>query len=521
MILLVVFVFPVKAADNDSLKIKLIQRPFNLNPIYGSNETELKIIKHLFDSLLCYNQRGEIIANLAESWEVNKKADKFLFNLKKDVFFNKFNLENENINNQKRRVTAADWKWSFEYLADPDNKSPYSYLLNKVKGYDNYRQKKAAEIAGIKVIDTYKLEINLERSYYPFIYNLTHQAASVIPKKVVLNKENFSLKPVGTGAFWLSEFSDSRIILKRNNNYWLKNDQPEKMPFFDKLYIFFNTKNLNYRDFNIYQLNQKEYLKLKATDIADTYKLKKIANNQLFFLALNYNSETHNSFLSAKESEILSNYLKIVINEKEFIKKIKNASFLSKKNSDFYTFSAADLSKQDKNSISFGERKFNSLKVKNLNLMANNSELHQETMSLLKNILDDNLEIKINFYNWANYLTKLKEDNKNDMFLMTYNFGNKFDFFYDNFYSTSELNYFNYNNSRIDNLLDYLILSENEKNNIRAYNLIEKILKNDNPYLFNLDSADNYLIDIKLQEIDKLENIYLNKPFNYLKLDLD
>lgn len=507
MILLIVLVLPAgTAAEENSLKIYLLKRPFNLNPIYGSNQTELKIINQLFDSLVSYNSENKLTANLAESWEINERGNRFIFKLKKDVFFNSCSLQNQKLSRKQRRVKAADWKWSLEYLADPENKSPYAYLLKKVKGYDEYRQKKAAEISGIKVISDYKLEINLKESFAPFIYNLSHQAASVMPRQAVLEKENFFLKPVGTGPFKVTQFAENKIVLTKNNNYWLNNYSKLEAPAVDKLEINFADKDLNYQDFDLYQLSQKEYLKYKKRKEAASYQLKKAATDNLFFLAFNYQSKFGNSVLSEREAEKLLAYLKTLIDEDEFINRLEVESFVKADN--LFADDEADIlsSIYEKKALPEEDFDFKNSAVDKINLISNNSKIQQQSTALIKKMLADQLELELNSYNWVDYFKKIVDDNSANLFLMSYDFENKFDFFYDNFHSESALNYYNYSNRRIDNLLDYLILFNNPSDNERAYQLIEKILKDDNPYLFVLRAADNYLISSKSKNREKINN---------------
>lgn len=517
VLIVLVFSFSAVKADcsNDILKIKLLKRPFNLNPIYASNETELLVVNHLFDSLVSYNSDGKIVSELAKSWQVNKNGDRFLFNLKEKVFFNKYSIKDTEISSKKRRVTAADWKWSLEYLADLDNNSPYAYLLAKVKGYNDYRQKKAAEIKGIKVLNDYKLEIELKESYAPFIHNLAHHALSVIPRRAVLERENFALKPVGTGSFFLSDFLDDKLILKKNSDSWLNNYQQEKIPFLNEIELNFSAENLAYDNFDIYKLNKGDYLKYKDKPFANDYKLKKIADNTLFYLAFNYKNKSTKALIEDDKKK-LSNYLKALLAEKGFLTKVENQNLfdinsLSLSNSLLNNF---NLKKQNLNLNP--EEKISRLETNSLNLMTYDSELQNELSSLLKDFAENKLILNFKTYNWVEYLAKLNSDNKSDIFLMTYSFNNKFEFLYDNFYSKSDLNYFNYKNERIDNLLDYLILFNDQKNKKRAYKLIEAILKKENPYLFVLQGADSYLINSNLKNIDKLNNLYLKEKLNYL-----
>src|SRR6056297_1889423 len=107
------------------LKVKVNKRALNLNPIYSFNSTEQTINKQIFDKLLAFNSKGEIVNNLSQSWEINEDSTVFSFILKKDIYFHPYKIDGKEIAVDQRKVTAEDWKWSFEYLADPENRSPH------------------------------------------------------------------------------------------------------------------------------------------------------------------------------------------------------------------------------------------------------------------------------------------------------------------------------------------------------------------------------------------------------------
>ena len=92
--------------------------------------------------------------------------------------------------------------------------------------------------------------------------------------------------------------------------------------------------------------------------------------------------------------------------------------------------------------------------------------------------------------------------------MMSYSYENKFEFIADNFYSKSEKNYFNYENRRIDNLIDYIKLTKNMENQNIAYTIMEEILFHDNPYLVIFKGVDLFLISEKLPNQKILDNIH-------------
>lgn len=509
IIILFLFLFTaaVTAANSTSkLKIKLNQRPFFLNPIQAANNSELIISQEIFDSLLIYDQKRELKNNLTKSWEINENSTVFKFKLKKNVYFHPYKIEGREVSLENREVTAEDWKWSFEYLSSVKNKSPYSDLFKKVKGYEKYRKGEIEEITGIRVKDKYNLEIELKKSNAPFIHNLAARAAAVLPQEAVLERnKDFSLFPVGTGAFKFQSFLNDKIILSKNNNYWKNRDQADNLPYLDFLEFNFNVYQdfaSNYQNYDIYQLTTRDFSKYQQNNNSKAYKIKKLNNDTYYFLSFKYNDDYKNQKIKKKIQSSLEqkSFLKDLSSAKlGLLNKEKNNSFLSK----IYNY-----------------RESNAAAVKieqDLAIAVNNSEQNLKIANLLKEKLQP-LKIKLNQYNWTEYLAELENDFTEQIFVMTVDYNNKFQFLAENFYSNSANNYFNYNNSRIDTLIDYIRLTKNKTKQKKAYQIIAEIIAEDNPFILIFQDLDNYLISAEIINNKPLQSQTDTFDFKYLNI---
>ncbi len=497
------------------LKIKVELRPFNLNPLYTANETELMISKQIFDTLLTYNNQEEITANLADSWEINSDSNIFKFQLKKDVYFHPYKIEGEILPLNQRRVSAEDWKWSFEYLCDPENKSPYADLFDKVKGFTDYRQGKNNEITGIRVKDKYQLEIELTESYAPFIYNLAREAAVVMPAEAVEKRDvSFSAAPVGTGAFRYHNISENKVTLTKNNNYWKNNYQKEKYPYLDRIEIDFTADNnldQNLEKFELYQLSSAKISSYqKIRERTTNYQLQNMLKNNLYFIGLNYKSgisknNSHNS---------LQKRLSSILYKDENIKELDLKNYILPSNNfmeqSFFNYLSTNLQK-NKN-IDFEPVS------EEIVLVINDSQTNIKAAGVLKKLFEaENISLKIEKNSWAEYLNKLNTQNINgDLFIMTADYNNNFEFVYNNLYSNSNANYFAYKNKRLDNLLDYLKLINNQQTNERAFEIIKEIIVNDNPFVFLLQGTDHFLVSDRLLNQHIFKNYH--QKYNFEKL---
>jgi peptide/nickel transport system substrate-binding protein/oligopeptide transport system substrate-binding protein len=124
----------------------------------------------------------------------------------------------------KRVVNACDFKYSFERILDPKNKSPNTWVFEKILGADDYMKGTVKDVEGIKVIDDYTLGIRLERPFPPFLSLLTMTAAYVVPREEVERSgPDFSSHPIGTGPFILKEWlPDRQIRIEKRKDYFDK-----------------------------------------------------------------------------------------------------------------------------------------------------------------------------------------------------------------------------------------------------------------------------------------------------------
>ncbi|MFN2340208.1 MAG: ABC transporter substrate-binding protein [Halanaerobium sp.] len=505
-------------SDGGDLKVKVELRPFNLNPIYAENETELMINKQIFDTLVTYNGQEEVISSLAEAWEVNDDSKLFIFDLKKAVYFHPYKIGGKEVPLDEREVTAKDWKRSFEYLAAPNNESPYAELLNKIKGYEEYRQGESTEIIGIKVKDQYQLEIELKESYAPFIYNLAEEAAVVIPAEAVIDSNfDFSTGPVGTGPFKFDNLSKNKVTLIKNNNYWKNNYQAEELPYINQIEINFAAENdlkENLKEFDLYQLSSEEYFDYqKDKNEYNGYQFKKVADNSVYFAGLNYNSSLSQEIKYNQLQEILS----YIINKNNFIDNL---------NLDYFILLVDDSNTQPflnhLNSNLKNSEDINPSHIsKRLKLAINDSKINIQIANDLQKILKaENINLEINKYSWAEYLNRLNAKNLNSqLFIMSADYNNRFEFIYDNFYSTSNSNYFGYQKERMDNLIDYLKLVNGEQKTKRAIEIVRDIIKEDNPFIFIFQGADPYLVSDKFDNQEIFKNF--TEKYNFEELYLE
>ncbi len=196
---------------------RLNTNPTTLDPALIVDVTGGSLSAKLFNGLVRIGDDLAIKPDIAENWSTSGDGLLYTFKLKHDVYFS-----------NKREVKAVDIKYSFERILDPKNKSPNTWVLEKILGADEFMKGSGKDVKGISVIDDYTLEIRLKKPFSPFLSLLAMSVAYVVPKEEVERcGSDFSNHPVGTGPFTLKEWLPNReIIFEKRDDYF---DEPAKI----------------------------------------------------------------------------------------------------------------------------------------------------------------------------------------------------------------------------------------------------------------------------------------------------
>ncbi|NCH13313.1 oligopeptide ABC transporter substrate-binding protein OppA [Cronobacter sakazakii] len=187
----------------------------SLDPHKIEGVPESNINRDLFEGLLVTDVEGHPSAGVAETWD-NKDFKVWTFHLRKDAKWS-----------NGEPVTAQDFVYSWQRLADPKTASPYeSYLqYGHITNIDDIiAGKKPATDLGVKAIDDHTLEVTLSEPVPYFYKLLVHSSMSPVPKAVVEKFGEKWTQPaniVSNGAYKLKSWVvNERIVLERNTNYW-------------------------------------------------------------------------------------------------------------------------------------------------------------------------------------------------------------------------------------------------------------------------------------------------------------
>lgn len=186
--------------------------PPTLDPANTSDVESATYIVEIFSGLVGFDKDLKIVPELAEKWETSNDGKTYTFTLRQDAKFH-----------DGRPVTAQDVKYSLERAADPKTRSTVSPLyLGDIVGFMDKYTGQAKEISGVKVIDNYTIQIDIDKPISYFLASLAHPTSYVVDKNNVESGEQpWYLKPNGTGPYKLTQWDQGQlIVLEKNPDYY-------------------------------------------------------------------------------------------------------------------------------------------------------------------------------------------------------------------------------------------------------------------------------------------------------------
>lgn len=268
-----------------------------------------RIANQIYEGLLKFDQTYLTLKNgIAESYSIDETGTIYTFKIRKGVFYHDADCFE---GGKGRELNAKDVKYCFTYLCTNTPQNLGFEIFNGVlKGAKTYFDatkngaKPNFEIEGIKLVDDYTISLTLEKKSSLFLYNLARSYAFIYPKEAFEKYGNeMRIKPVGTGAFYLSAVEeDIAMVLKKNKNYYGKDSLGNNLPFLDALEIKFlkdrKTELFEFKNGNfdlVYRLPTDEIIKIVESQLDDNqdneykkYQLQREPEMSTHFLIFNH-----------------------------------------------------------------------------------------------------------------------------------------------------------------------------------------------------------------------------------------
>jgi ABC-type transport system substrate-binding protein len=200
----------------------------SIDPAFAKNQSIMWAIHQMYNTLVEVDSQLNIVPSLAKSWKVSDDKKTYTFFLRSDVVFHDDACFPKG---RGRRMIASDVVYSLERIIDKETASPGSWIFSD----------KLDSAQGFKAIDDTTFELKLRRPYHPILGILSMQYCSVVPREAVEKYGgDFRRHAVGTGPFSFVAWEEAQaMILKKNPNYFEKDEEGKRLPYLDGIKISF------------------------------------------------------------------------------------------------------------------------------------------------------------------------------------------------------------------------------------------------------------------------------------------
>jgi len=186
-------------SDGGTIVIALPRDIPTLDPANHRLREAENVIRNIFDGLLTKTHDGEIVPEIAESWEIISDTE-WEFKIRKDVTFH-----------NGEPLTADDVVFSFERIIKE----------GAMEGQTSPRKGLMGSTSGVYKVDDYTVRFTMDEPNPTFLHGIVHQ--QIIPKAYFeeVGIDRFLEHPIGAGPFkFVSGTLNDQIVLERYDDYY-------------------------------------------------------------------------------------------------------------------------------------------------------------------------------------------------------------------------------------------------------------------------------------------------------------
>ena len=224
--------------------------PRTLDPTAYADLYADKLAGQVYDSLYDFRylkMPAELKPRLAETLpKISSDGLRLLIPIKRGVFFADDPCFPNGVG---REVLAEDFVFSLKRHFDPKTMSANKWFwVNKIVGLDEWGESGADYsklVPGLRAVDCYTIQVLLKRPYSQFVHTLAMATSAVIPREAVARYgQEISIHPVGSGAWKLLSFDNSKAVFVKNPRFREEFFDPLAEGYDENLHGFTGIKKL-------------------------------------------------------------------------------------------------------------------------------------------------------------------------------------------------------------------------------------------------------------------------------------
>ena len=477
----------------------IIGTPRFINPVLASSDADRDLVALTYSGLLRPDNRGRLINDMAEKYDISEDGLVYTFTLKPNIFWQ-----------DGAPVTADDIIFTIEKIKDPAMKSP------KRAGWEGVSAEK---------INDKTVKFTLKKPYAPFLENTT---IGILPGHIWENMSSdeiasseMNTKPIGSGPYKISDIKRNSVgiisyyELNSNKNFVLGKPNIKKLIM--KFYPSEKDLLTAYQKGEVETINAvtpQELEKIKTSNSVKTLNLPRI-----FGVFLNQNSA---KVLTKKE---IRQALNLAVDRKKIIDEVLKGygaelfsplpagtfGALSKKETDAYSLeSAKEILDKNGWKMNTGEQVLEKKIGKELfkfsfSISTSDAPELKETAYLLKSMWEKiGAKVDVKIFETGDLTQNVIRPRKYDALLFGEIVGrdpDPFAFWHSSQINDSGLNFAKYSNDDVDKLLEKARREINDITRIEQYKELQNLIVQDAPAIFLYDPFYIYPVHKAVQGI--------------------
>ncbi len=247
---------------DSTINLAISGEPTTFDPVNCDDVSCARIIRDLFEGIVSFDQRNNVVPGIAESWSISNDGKTYIFNLRKNLYFS-----------DGSKLDATDVIASWRRFADPKTNSLQDSILEFVEnGHNVLLGKLPLQKLGVYAQGNDTVTVKLIHPHPSFLYLLASvPGLYIVPTKVIAkygNKWTNMQHIVGTGAYRIVKYPVKDNILAAKNQF-----------FYDESNVKINKVRYHVIPNEIAQYNQYKTGAIDITNMIpyDQYKIIKQA----------------------------------------------------------------------------------------------------------------------------------------------------------------------------------------------------------------------------------------------------
>lgn len=201
-----------------------------LDPAVNAARVEnIWILNQVFNTLVACDSANNLVPVLAKNWTCSEDGKTLLMHLRTDVFFHESPCFGKK---RTRKMRAADVIFSLKRLLNSQVASSGTWVLEGLSLETNQ---------GMENPDDSTVLFHLNEPPERFLRKISTPYAGITCEEAIsYYGGSFRKNPVGTGAFYLKQWTEGqKLVLRKNTRYFVRDQRGRSLPYLDAIAVSF------------------------------------------------------------------------------------------------------------------------------------------------------------------------------------------------------------------------------------------------------------------------------------------